>query len=142
MREKPVRKVRGGIRPVPRVVMPIGVLPEAHVSARRAYSRVHNLRLSRGNYGIVRAVIEPHRRAADGFDIFRDKLRLVPAAGGIGPVDASANGSDGGKTAGIVFGDLPHAIAAKRHAGEIETFGITVELFYLCIQRSHGHSHD
>ena len=42
----------------------------------------------------------------------------------------------------IIFGNLPHAVAAKRHAGEIEAMRIAVEFFYLGIQSSHSHGHD
>ena len=66
----------------------------------------------------------------------------MPAARRVGPVDASAHRSNSSKAAGIVLGNLPHAVAAKRHAGEIETLGIAVEFFHLGIQRGHGHSHN
>ena len=85
---------------------------------------------------------DPDRSVADSFHIFRYELGLVPAARSVGPEYASADRSNGGKAAGIIFGNLPYAVAAERHAGEVETLGVAMEFFYFGVQRCHRHRHD
>jgi len=98
----------------------------AHLTAARLERGVHAVRFLRRYHVVDGAVEDPHRQRAKVFGY--PGVRIGDAVGDaahaqavvvVGMADAAADDRGGGEHAGVIYGNLPCAVAAHRQASEI-----------------------
>ena len=83
----------------------------------------------------------PDRRAANCMCILLRQRQIAPAIWGVGPENASANGSDGGKFVRPVLCDLPSTVAAQGKPSQVEALWVAVKLLHAGVQGGNRHLH-